>query len=173
MAQFGLKVMATISQHQNKSLQLRVITSLLAGASCGFVREFLWFADKQRSGAVIVPIAFLLSLTILVRPLVSMRLAIFVSLGGSLGLTIASPLATRAFAGYWGDVPFAWLPFGLLGVWVLSAAICCAAVAARRRMWPVYAPGCCQKCGYDLRSITGRRCPECGAPVVNVHSQSV
>lgn len=27
---------------------------------------------------------------------------------------------------------------------------------------PVIPPGCCRGCGYDMRGLTGPRCPECG-----------
>ena len=29
--------------------------------------------------------------------------------------------------------------------------------------YETFPPGCCQKCGYDLRASAGR-CPECGEP---------
>lgn len=38
----------------------------------------------------------------------------------------------------------------------------------RRRM-----PGLCGECGYDLRGLSGERCPECGATIVALHATGV
>lgn len=38
------------------------------------------------------------------------------------------------------------------------------AVFARRRFWPVYLPGHCRNCGYNLFGLSSNRCPECGEP---------
>lgn len=66
----------------------------------------------------------------------------------------------------------AWSLFTLLSVYgfaVLSVAIIgrLAAVVARfaRSVWDARRARCdnlCQKCGYDLRGLADRRCPECG-----------
>lgn len=47
-----------------------------------------------------------------------------------------------------------WMPTLLFGI--LSAIF-----LYRERMFP---PGCCQTCGYDLDSVAGAACPECGTP---------
>ena len=63
------------------------------------------------------------------------------------------------FAGvYWMDCWDCEIP-----VWFLSLLSCAApAVWFYRRRYRFFAPGCCMKCGYDLRA-TPWRCPECGA----------
>jgi hypothetical protein len=38
------------------------------------------------------------------------------------------------------------------------------AVFLRRRYWPAYPRGHCRHCGYSLRGLESRRCPECGTP---------
>ena len=49
--------------------------------------------------------------------------------------------------------------FGARNVYILSLAIF--ALFARFGWKKQFAPGCCPKCGYDLRA-TPDRCPECG-----------
>ncbi len=42
--------------------------------------------------------------------------------------------------------------------------VCLIPVYIRRRFWPVYPSGQCQRCGYLLKGLTVPRCPECGKP---------
>jgi len=53
-------------------------------------------------------------------------------------------------------------PEMLYGVLALSIAVWLTAVAQRYRLFHRRRPGCCKRCGYDLRATPGW-CPECGA----------
>jgi len=53
-------------------------------------------------------------------------------------------------------------PLLFIGLWAVSCLILCVVVLLRKRYWPVYAPGQCVRCGYDLRGLPNPRCPECG-----------
>jgi len=44
-------------------------------------------------------------------------------------------------------------------------------VWCRRKWWPVRTPGFCVKCGYCLRGLSSRRCPECGTEFDPPHRQ--
>ena len=56
--------------------------------------------------------------------------------------------------------------------WVIVFAACAilptllltGAAFIRNRYWPVYEPGRCRVCDYDLRGLPEPRCPECGTP---------
>ncbi len=53
------------------------------------------------------------------------------------------------------EIPL-WLPTAIFGSVALILRI-------RDRAFP---PGCCQTCGYDLDSVAGPACPECGTPKI-------
>jgi len=76
-------------------------------------------------------------------------------------IVIAAPTAIG------GDIAIA-IPW-FMWAWnpLLFALLLYVAVRARLRAWPEYA---CQTCGYDLRGITGKVCPECGA---GVHTEPI
>jgi hypothetical protein len=48
--------------------------------------------------------------------------------------------------------------------WLLPVALLFGVVFLRNRYSPVYLPGHCVKCGYDLQGLPEPRCPECGKP---------
>ncbi len=52
----------------------------------------------------------------------------------------------------------------LASFWVGTGSLLCGVVWLRRRYWPVYGPGQCIQCGYDLRGLANPRCPECATP---------
>jgi len=52
----------------------------------------------------------------------------------------------------------------LLMLWGIPCLLVCAIVRLRNSLWPVYEPGHCMNCGYNLRGLPKPRCPECGQP---------
>jgi len=46
--------------------------------------------------------------------------------------------------------------------WLAPFAVLSGAVFLRNRYRPIYPPGYCGKCGYDLQGLPEPRCPECG-----------
>jgi hypothetical protein len=79
--------------------------------------------------------------------------------GGIGGPGLGRGVAYRAWT-----VPY-WAIVGVLLVPVVGRA---GLIALRRRQW---GPGCCAKCGYDLRA-TPERCPECGTVYRRVGERS-
>lgn len=53
-------------------------------------------------------------------------------------------------------VPFAWA--------LIPPVLALCAYRALRRRCPDPYRSCCRHCGYDLRGLSERRCPECGTP---------
>lgn len=46
--------------------------------------------------------------------------------------------------------------------WAIRCALLCLAVRLHNQYRPIYPPGHCRGCGYHLRGLPERRCPECG-----------
>jgi hypothetical protein len=53
--------------------------------------------------------------------------------------------------------------FPLLGLVVVPVTLLVVSLAVRRQ-FPVFPPGCCLFCGYDLSRVASGICPECGKP---------
>ncbi len=49
-----------------------------------------------------------------------------------------------------------------IACWLVPCAALSGVVFLRNRYRPVYPPGHCGKCGYDLQGLPEARCPECG-----------
>ncbi len=47
-------------------------------------------------------------------------------------------------------------------VWLVPFAVLSGVIFLRNRYRPIYPPGRCGKCGYDLQGLPEPRCPECG-----------
>ncbi len=52
----------------------------------------------------------------------------------------------------------------LLIAWAVPCLVLSIVVYLRNRYRPIYPPGHCGKCGYDLHGLPEPRCPECGKP---------
>ena len=79
--------------------------------------------------------------------------------GGISGPGLGRGVAYRAWtAPYWA----------IVGVLLLPVVGRAGLIGMRRRAW---GPGCCAKCGYDLRA-TPERCPECGSVYSRVVERS-
>jgi hypothetical protein len=48
--------------------------------------------------------------------------------------------------------------------WLVPFLVLSGVVFLRNRYRPIYPPGHCRKCGYDLQGVPEPRCPECGKP---------
>ncbi|MGD2109393.1 MAG: hypothetical protein PVI86_08365 [Phycisphaerae bacterium] len=54
-------------------------------------------------------------------------------------------------------------------VWGIPCLLVCGVVKVRNLLHPVYEPGFCANCGYNLRGLPEPRCPECGEPFDRVN----
>jgi hypothetical protein len=100
-------------------------------------------------------------------PLRSYRSVLLVTLAAAAG---SAAVALARLYVYHDSITQKWhlLMFGLLlanvASWLMTYIPLHITVYSRRQYWPVYPPGYCKKCGYDLRGLPLPRCPECGTP---------
>ena len=102
-------------------------------------------------------------------PLRSHRLVIKVTATFAVSMIIVGFIRVRlsVFSGMPLPKPFdlfASLARNLVGIWVVTSLPLCGLVWWRNRFRPIFPPGHCAKCGYNLRGLPEPRCPECGTP---------
>lgn len=111
---------------------------------------------------------YLLVLATLCWPLTSYATALRLSLVSAIALVCAGTV--NVFVREPGDTSIIpWIvPVGIVFVFSVFCAGAFAALSGlvfvRMRYWPVYGPGQCQRCGYNLFALQSARCPECGTP---------
>ena len=73
-------------------------------------------------------------------------------------------IGTAAYIVTHGFGAFSWPPRKPSLLLVLIPFVALAGLGVSYLIWPapVIRRGCCERCGYDLRGLTERRCPECG-----------
>jgi hypothetical protein len=119
--------------------------------------------------AILLPI-YWFCLGALCWPLRRYRLVIAATAVWVISATATGVAIGLALAGYFGSPPSLSMTIvaGLLGAtvmrWVATGLPLCGVVWWRNRYRPVFPPGHCAKCGYNLRGLPEPRCPECGTP---------
>lgn len=114
---------------------------------------------------------YLFALVTICWPWTSYALALRLSLAAAIGLACAG-LVNILVRDLGGTRLVPWVvPVGVVLVdavfWGAGFAILSGFVFVRMRFWPVYPPGHCQRCGYDLFGLESARCPECGTAFVS------
>lgn len=148
---------------------LRIIGAALVGSLAQLLTTLL--PTDALSGAGLLSRSALLftyfsSLVICCFPLRTFRVVISVSLVAAIFFSatglIQAISETISFR-HWtvGIVLFGGLLSTLL-MWAINSIVLTVILVFRKRLWPSYPKGHCQKCGYDLRGNVSRKCPECG-----------
>lgn len=118
----------------------------------------------------ILTVLYLLALVALCWPWTSYALAVRLSLAAAIGLACVGTVnmlvrgSGEAHLALWVVPAIAF--FGFVVFCAGAFAVLSGFVFVRMRYWPVYRPGYCQKCGYNLFGLEDARCPECGTPFV-------
>jgi hypothetical protein len=109
---------------------------------------------------------YIVALSALCWPLTSYALAFRLTLVSAIALVCVG--TANIFLRETGDTSLVpWIiPVGVVSVfaafWGIGFAILSGLVFVRMRYWPVYPPGHCRACGYNLFGLQDPRCPECG-----------
>ena len=111
-------------------------------------------------------------------PLRRYRLVTTVTAVWAISATATGIIIRLGLAGFFGTPPS--LSFGLitglmlalLVSWVVTGLPLSGLVWWRNRFRPVYPPGHCAECGYNLRGLPQPRCPECGTPFTPAPAKS-
>jgi len=149
----------------------RWIRSMVAGVACPLLQLAVQPDLRQPIGWIELSAilgCYLAALGFISWPLSSYRLVGCVCLMAAIGYTIVGGINTVSacrggvFERAW--LPYITIPLTLVLVWGSSWSALSAAVFTRNRWWPVFPPGHCNKCGYNLFGLASRRCPECGTP---------
>lgn len=112
---------------------------------------------------------YLCALAALCWPWTSYALALRLSLAAAIALVCVG--SVNVLVRDLGDTRLVpWIvPVGILFVFAIfcagAFAVLSSFVFVRMRYWPVYPPGHCERCGYNLFALQSARCPECGTPL--------
>jgi hypothetical protein len=117
---------------------------------------------------------YTLGLALLCWPLRAYKPTASISAVASLGLYAYSlPSQVTFIRSDVFDPPF--IVFAFLAppiiFWLVPYAALSGVVFLRNRYRPIYPPGHCGRCGYDLQGLPEPRCPECGKPFERQEAQ--
>lgn len=145
------------------------ISAGVVGAAMPFVVRLLTSGTvgvSSRYAALLVPVIYLAALAAICYPWRRYKNVLTVTLVAAFCWTVADagmvPATSRALHTSWFFVCVAVVR--CIVVWAVSFGLLCGVVFIRNRYWPVYPPGHCTNCGYNLRGLETPRCPECGQP---------
>jgi hypothetical protein len=145
----------------------------LAGAAClgfglslaGWLLAWVWLGSLRPLLSFLLLAAHLVGLAYLCWPLRRYNRALSVTLvvwgcHFIFGFFANLPVLLRA------PLPGLLLAYALSFVilWAAPFVLLSIAVYVHNRYWPVYPPGHCAICGYNLWGLPSPRCPECGTP---------
>lgn len=158
-------------------LQYRIPLAVMVGLSfpavcLSFVLLGVPIVDIAVIAVAVMLGFYFLALAVICWPWTSYALAHRLSLAAAIGVVcgvlvnhIIQPLGD-GFAGR----PLAriiFLSVGFVFYYVAGLALLSGFVFVRMRYWPVYPPGHCKQCGYNLTGNVSGNCSECGTPLVS------
>ncbi len=151
----------------------RILLAALVGLSLPATRMAIDALALPVANSIEIPVRIIFycfALATLCWPLTSYALAFRLSLVSSIALVCAGMV--NMFVRKTDDVSLVpwFFPIVYLAVfvtiWGVGFAIISSLVFVRIRYWPVYPPGHCERCGYNLFGLQSGRCPECGTAFV-------
>jgi hypothetical protein len=116
-----------------------------------------WFGY---GGLLLLFVAFAVAMGLAALPLRSYATALLVSSCGWAGMFGCSLIIDRTMTLDRTQIVARLASLFLL--WLPILTLLLALTWLHHRWRPIFAPGQCRRCGYDLHGLTSRRCPECG-----------
>lgn len=153
-------------------LRYRLLAAGVAGVVMPIVQGQVWapgVQDKTPAMLVLLGLIFVVVLALICQPLTRYRVVLGVALVAS--VTFATTSFVRL---YLADVGLVTEPVWIIPVTIVGSALMMfaatsgllsLAVFLRKRNQPIYSPGHCANCGYNLTGLSDLRCPECGRSV--------